>query len=316
MAELEARKLLAVHQQDTTVQDEFSLDLSLKYLSAFGYLAKQLSEVSKDDIVEGIKKFKQFFGIVNDAGEHTDTLDRQTMRLMMAPRCGHPDITTNPNLDFIKQELNVQEFAANNLNRWRKTGITYRIADYLSNLGKSTQDQAAAQAFQNWADICNLNVRVAGPNQTPDIIIRKGRGQGSQFDGPSGVLAWALLPDGSDNQLEIRFDQDETWVTVVRNQGDILYYNVLGHEGGHALGLTHSQVSSAFMAPYYSPQIATPQQNDDIPRMQTRYGPRTTPTVPTTPNIPTVPPLIPSANRKLILEIPPGVTLTLDGKEI
>ena len=49
--------------------------------------------------------------------------------------------------------------------------------------------------------------------------------------------------------------------------------NVACHEFGHLLGLTHSKKPGALMAPYYNPFIATPQQDDDIVRVQKLYGP-------------------------------------------
>jgi hypothetical protein len=82
----------------------------------------------------------------------------------------------------------------------------------------------------------------------------------------------------------MRFDLAETWVSNPQERG-VLLFNVACHEFGHMLGLTHSKRKAALMAPYYSPTVAVPQWDDDILRVQARYGKNTAaPLPPVTPD--------------------------------
>ena len=67
------------------------------------------------------------------------------------------------------------------------------------------------------------------------------------------------------------FDAAEDWTLTPSEQG-ILFRAVCAHEIGHLLGLGHSQFKGALMYPYYSEHIETPQEQDDIPRIQRLYG--------------------------------------------
>ena len=69
----------------------------------------------------------------------------------------------------------------------------------------------------------------------------------------------------------MKFDTDEIWVKNREEKGTLLR-NVAAHEIGHILGLSHSSVNSALMAPYYDPNVDRPQQNDDVTRIQQLYG--------------------------------------------
>lgn len=285
--------------------------LAVNYLDAFGYLGRELAgwkDISLGDVVNALNVFQHFFGI-----RQTGQLCARTVRAMEACRCGCPDRVL-PGTERGRQALKTVLFAQTNLNRWQKTSLRYCIRQYVIN--QTAQDQIVKQAFAAWSAVANVRVEpwTPGTSDPCDIVIQVGQGQKDNFDGPGGVLAWCYIPDGSDQQLLMEFDQDETWITDPSQRG-ILILNVATHEFGHGLGLTHSVVQSALMAPYYNPNIATPQANDDIPRIQARYGPppTTTPVVPTPPPPVPVPPALPTPAQHLLTVSGP---VYLDGKQI
>jgi hypothetical protein len=257
----------ALHSPDPRVAN-----FALNYLNAFGYFNKELAEwkdIKIEDVILAIKQFQAIFGLPK-----TGNLCVRSVRAMEMPRCGCPDKPKNS-----PEYLRMQQAITSNLPRWQKEGLTYIIKDYLPSFGKPDFESVIDQCFQQWASLGNLTIsRTTAGNA--DIVISNGRGPQSNFDGPGGILAWAYLPDGSDQQLLMEFDLDESW-TLTPNGSGILVGNVACHEFGHLVGLSHSTVQTALMAPYYNPTIGVPQAQDDIPRFQARYGakPASTPTV-------------------------------------
>ena len=106
-----------------------------------------------------------------------------------------------------------------------------------------------------------------------NMIIGVSNRKRSGFGRSGGILAWAQLPSNRhyDGQLWSMFDAAEDWTLPPSAQG-ILFRAVCAHEIGHLLGLGHSQFKGALMYPYYSEHIETPQEQDDIPRIQRLYG--------------------------------------------
>lgn len=107
-----------------------------------------------------------------------------------------------------------------------------------------------------------------------EIKFAKGEhGDGDPFDGPGGTLAHAYFPIyGGD----AHFDDEEVW-TVSSYRGTNLF-QVAAHEFGHSLGLSHSDVRAALMAPIYKPyKDGYVLDSDDIEAIQALYGEKTKP---------------------------------------
>jgi matrix metalloproteinase-14 (membrane-inserted) len=128
--------------------------------------------------------------------------------------------------------------------------LTWRITKYPSS-GSLSKDEVEAEikkAFQFWADKTALKFEKK-KSGTPHIDIRfekREHGDGDPFDGVGGTLAHAFFPQyGGD----AHFDDQEYWTINSFRGTNIL--QTAAHEFGHSLGLSHSDVRSALMAPFY-----------------------------------------------------------------
>lgn len=222
------------------------IDNGINYLQNYAHLNGSIDDQS---IIDATKSFQEYFDLDQDG-----LLGPKTLRAMTSLRCGVKDI------------LRLQTEEA----RWRKNNLTYFIESYDSDLPKSTFDEIIFKAFQAWCEVADLKIQPTNSSKC-DILVGTGQGRSSDFDGPSGTLAWAELPNGTDRRLLLKFDLDETWSDNPSKRG-ILLLNVATHEGGHNLGLVHSKVNGSLMGPYYSAKISKPQLNDDIARIQEIYG--------------------------------------------
>lgn len=226
----------------------------LNYINYYYVDPSKLIKLSEDNLSVYIKQFQASFGL-----EETGELDFATIRAMkFTPRCGCPDYQMNTGPQASK---------------WGVKKLTYFIESYVGGLSKKDQEDLIQIAFNQWAEHADLEFERVNSQNSARLILSTGRGRFQQFDGPGNTLAWAYLPSGNNynGQLLMRFDLDETWVSSTKDRG-ILYLNVACHEFGHMLGLDHSKIKSALMAPYYAPNITKPQSNDDVLRIVRLYG--------------------------------------------
>lgn len=239
--------------------------------------------LSATDITKHTKAFQKMYGLTTNG-----KLDGKTRAAMRYPRCGCPD--------FMMISNNRQAV------KWGKKNLTYYIEKYVGGISRPDQDDLLDLAFEQWEEHADLNIVRTNSKNQANLILSTGQGRRDNFDGPSGTLAWAYLPPNNNyqGQLLMRFDLDETWIVNARDRG-ILFLNVACHEFGHMLGLDHSRVQRALMAPYYSAGISKPQFNDDVTRIQRLYGKATTPTpTPPPPPGPTPPsPPSPGGDNKI-----------------
>lgn len=242
------------------------------YLTTFGYLPSPSLErfgversaaaasaprsgTFDEKTAEALRQF-QAFNQLPVSGE----LDEATLALMRRPRCGFPDVTAAA---FTLQG-----------SKWNKTNLTYRFDSFSPDLTQAQIRTAVAQAFALWTAQTPLVITEV-TSSAADIIIRfvaGAHGDGNNFDGPSGVLAHAFFPPpgGGSFAGDTHFDEAETWSVNLPASG-IDLVTVAAHEFGHALGLAHSTVAGALMAPFYG----GPHRNleaDDIAGIRALYG--------------------------------------------
>lgn len=268
---------------------------ALKYIDHYYVNPDKVTKFSSDMIKKHVKQFQKTFGL-----EVTGIIDDVTVKAMKTtPRCGCPD-------------YRMAAASGPLSSKWGITTLTYYIESYVTQaISQSEQRELIALAFKSWSDVADLKFEQVNSRNQARLILSTGRGRGSNFDGPGNTLAWAYLPQGWNykGQLLMRFDLDETWIRDTRNRG-ILFLNVAAHEFGHMLGLDHSSVKQALMAPYYSPGIAKPQNNDDVSRIQRLYG---APTTPPTPD-PTPGPTNPNGKIKVQLLVDSMNDISIDGR--
>jgi len=154
------------------------------------------------------------------------------------------------------------------------THLQYYIDSRGNGFEENIWDLEIEKSFKSWEQVTNLSFEKVDGGE-PDIFIGFSQRRRSGFGKTGGVLAWAELPSNRqyDGQLWSMFDTVEDWrLDPDPQQEGVLFRAVCAHEIGHLLGLGHSQYKSALMYPYYNDFIETPQEKDDIPRIQRLYG--------------------------------------------
>lgn len=167
-------------------------------------------------------------------------LDSTTMELMSLPRCGVKDKVGFGNSRAKRYALQGS--------RWKVKALNYRISKYPKRLTRDEVDQEVYNAFNVWSKYTDLTFTPQRSGKVHiEIRFEAGEhGDGDPFDGPGGTLAHAYFPVyGGD----AHFDDEELW-TVNSSRGTNLF-QVAAHEFGHSLGLSHSDVREALMAPFY-----------------------------------------------------------------
>ena len=213
-----------------------------------------------DDLMESaVRKFQQQQGL-----QVTGSVDERTLELMKQPRCGFPD----------QPVTGVDQFVAQG-NKWPTNNVSYSFSNTTPDLSQADQRTAVVGAFGRWAAVTPLAFAENPGGGDVRIGWYSGdHGDGSPFDGPSGILAHCFYPppNGGDIAGDCHFDEAETWSVNTPPSG-IDLPTVALHELGHGLGLAHSAVPSAVMYAYYGgPRREL--TNDDIQGIQSIYGAR------------------------------------------
>lgn len=272
--------------------NDIDVDKVVKYLQFYGYIKNQAADgLTATEIIDAIKRFQNMFGMTQDGN-----ISLNLLKAISLPRCGFPDV------------YELSDAQKERLNKWNKNGIKYYVDKYVSTLPPDTQLGIIQKAFDSWTKVANISATRTTNSAIADIIISTGNGARDQFDGPSGTLAWCYLPDGQDSQLMMKYDASENWVDSPMKNG-IDMGTVSAHEFGHGLGLTHSAAQGALMAPFYNASVNVPQQRDDIPRIQSLYGPAVSAPTPTPVPTPTPSPTPTPNGNDVIITLPPGTLI-------
>lgn len=287
----EPHKLTSVELLTTTasagrdVTDQANVTDAMLYLQRYGYLTANATGglnqlIAEDSFTSAVINFQRFAGVASPSGE----LDAETVQLMRLPRCGNTD---TPLVAPTKQRLGrrasvgrslapsrrVRRFALQG-SKWRRQELTYRIAQYPSKFQAPNRrheiDSQIAKAFGIWSSAAPIDF-VARRDGQVHIEIRFASGEhgdGDSFDGPGNTLAHAYFPQyGGD----AHFDDQEFW-TVDSFAGTNIF-QVAAHELGHSLGLGHSNVREALMAPFYQKYKPNFKLHaDDVLAIQALYG--------------------------------------------
>jgi hypothetical protein len=227
-----------------------------------GRPAKVDSGTFDEATAQAVRTFQRFAGL-----PVTGIVDDATAATMNLKRCGNPDA---PGL----AEFNTSG------RKWATNNLRYAFDNLTPDLNSAQIALAIEQAFAVWAAWTPLRFTAVAMSAGPEIVIRfvpGDHGDGFPFDGGSGVLAHAFFPSvppapASAIMGDTHFDEAETWtVAVPPGAGGIDLVTVAAHEFGHALGLGHSTVPGALMAPFYGgPHRAV--EADDIAGVTSLYG--------------------------------------------
>lgn len=241
---------------------------ALSYLQRYGYMNETSGNanlISEDSFSEAVMNFQRFAGI-----PETGIVDGQTVKFMQMPRCGNKDMSGKGENGRRKRRRR-KRYALQG-SKWRRQELTYRISQYPTKFlhKKHEVDRQIEKAFKIWSQVAPIDFVVKQEGRVHiDIRFASGEhGDGDPFDGPGNTLAHAYFPQyGGD----AHFDDQEYW-TVDSYSGTNIF-QVAAHELGHSLGLGHSSVREALMAPFYQKYKPNFKLHpDDILGIQALYG--------------------------------------------
>lgn len=161
--------------------------------------------------------------------------------------------------DFFCGCTNVQ--AATRTAPWPTDHLPYYL-DLPTHLGALEPDDIRAAfkwAWSRWAEQLFIDP-IETLNESQALI----RIEFKPIDGPSNVLAWSELADGTLTPRQQRYDTQENMVVEeVPDANTIDLARVAAHEIGHVLGLLHDEPNArSLMAPRYNERLRRPTSRD------------------------------------------------------
>ncbi|XP_013402591.1 matrix metalloproteinase-16 [Lingula anatina] len=246
-------------------------DDDMSYLDQFGYMSGE-GEMSTEKMRTAIENFQRMAHI-----RVTGRMDFRTRLMMKMPRCGMADMGPDSEMGASQYGVRITKRQTRN-GGWRKRDLTWRLENFTPDMAPNIQRDAFRKAFKHWSDVTPLTFRelqIGAPGRS-DIRIRF-MSSGRSFGRRGGVLAYAFFPENGNT----RFDESERWTANNKPRGGIDLEIVATHEIGHLLGLPHSRVRGAVLAPFYGGYERNfALRRDDIQRIQRIYGRNTRPPTP------------------------------------
>ncbi|KFK40830.1 hypothetical protein AALP_AA2G047000 [Arabis alpina] len=254
-----------------------------QYFHRFGYLTTTTTAGTNftddfDDILQSaINTYQKNFNL-----KVTGNLDASTLRQIVKPRCGNPDMIDGVSEMNAGRKLRTTERYSffPGKPRWpkRKRDLTYAFVPQ-NNLTDEVK-RVFARAFTRWSEVTPLNFTRSESILRADIVIgffAGEHGDGEPFDGAMGTLAHASSPptgmfhlDGDEDWL-ISEDEISRGILPVTSVVDL--ESVAVHEIGHLLGLGHSSVEDSIMYPAIAGGDRKVELGkDDIEGIQHLYG--------------------------------------------
>ncbi|KAF5195577.1 Matrix metalloproteinase-16 [Thalictrum thalictroides] len=264
-------------QKGMTKKGVHQLKLYLKFFGYLHYDDDHINHLNGDDVFDdhlesAIKTYQLNYGL-----KVTGSLDSQTVKEMMKPRCGVADIidgrTRMPSGNKKNQYGLLFNFFDGNL-KWpaSQTHLTYRFRSMIEVVDLQALRSVMSRAFTKWAAVTHFTFAEAAPETIANIEIgfyRLEHGDGASFDGPGGVVAHSAAPTGGISH----YDADEKWSTGNPNETEMDLESVALHEIGHLLGLQHSADPGAVMVSGIGPGVIKRElQPDDIQGIRTLYN--------------------------------------------
>ncbi|ESO98961.1 hypothetical protein LOTGIDRAFT_158923 [Lottia gigantea] len=232
------------------------------YLIKYGYLTPQNPQTgalrTEESVSYALKRLQRMGG-VNETGK----LDEATKHLMTLRRCGVPD-NVGMGIGARRKRYALQG------SKWAKKDLTYRTSSYPRGLPTHQVDDQVYKSLEIWSKVTPLTFtrKDYGKVDLDIKFARRSHGDGNPFDGRGRTLAHAFFPQYGG---AAHFDDEEPWSIEVPDGVNL--FQVAAHEFGHSLGLAHSDVSTALMAPFYRGyQKYFELSRDDVGAIQELYG--------------------------------------------
>ena len=201
-----------------------------QYLKAFGYYPQDINVTDDqfdDSLESALEAFQENYYL-----KVTGKINPDTIKAMMTPRCGVPDIILNRTSNGTKGTIHGHDHGIFHLvanfsffpgsPRWSRYQLTYNFLSGVQVVSVQQLSPIIARAFQKWAAVSPFRFQQVAQGTRADITIgffRYDHGDGAPFDGPLGILAHAFSPQDG----RFHYDADENWSSnpTASNQVDL-----------------------------------------------------------------------------------------------